>query len=107
MKTEFIRAEFNRKVRLHFDAYVSEILSHDKECIIANAYDIAKMRSICDFLTESTNDELIEKVWETATNAGSTNVLNTMFEYEWNYDEPVWLSWDGLEDMCSDYVRGE
>lgn len=33
-----------------------------------------------------------------------TNILQTLFEYEWGYDYAMWSAWDDIETMIKDCI---
>lgn len=96
-----IREEFNAKVMEQFDKYKAEMLTQSPERIFNCAYKIAKMTALKDYLTETDIYEL-NKLYPYAD-----NILNMLYEYEWNYDEAQWSNWDNTYLMILDFIEEE
>ena len=63
--------------------------------------EIAKMTALKDYLTETDIYEL-NKLYPYAD-----NILNMLYEYEWNYDEAQWSNWDNTYLMILDFIEEE
>ena len=95
------REEFNAKVMEQFNKYKEEMVAQSPEKLFNHAYDIAKMAEIKDYLTEADVYE-IERLYPYAD-----NILDTLHEYEWGYDEAQWTNWDDIYSMILDFIKEE
>jgi hypothetical protein len=93
------REQFDEKVLQEFEQYRIKELKNKRDLIFQHAYEIAKMWAIRDYLTNS-EDEEIEKLYPVAE-----TVLENLYEYEWNYDSPMWGSFDSISQMVSEYIE--
>ena len=59
------------------------------------------MTALKDYLTETDIYEL-NKLYPYAD-----NILNMLYEYEWNYDEAQWSNWDNTYLMILDFIEEE
>lgn len=93
------RGNFNECMLNDFEEYKLKMLQKSNEEIFNNAYDIAKYEEIKGCLTEIGSiviDELVKM--------NVTNILQTLFEYEWGYDYAMWSAWDDIETMIKDCI---
>lgn len=95
------RKEFNAKVMEQFNKYKAEMVAQSPERIFNCAYEIAKMTALKDYLTETDIYELNELY------PYADNILNMLYEYEWNYDEAQWSNWDNTYLMILDFIEEE
>lgn len=94
------REEFNAKVHEQYDEYEKNLLAKTPTELINIAWDIAKMQAIRTYLTECDFDGFLEDLCEDVN-----NILGTLYDYEFNYDIPMWTDWDNLYDMIWDYIN--
>lgn len=95
------REEFNTKVIEQFNKYKEEMVAQSPEQLFNHAYDIAKMAALKDYLTES-DDWDIDQLCPYAD-----DILNELYEYEWDYDEAQWTNWENISSMIFDYLKEE
>ncbi len=96
------REEFNAKVMEQFNKYKAEMLTQSPERLFNCAYEIAKMTALKDYFTEIDDFSELNKLYLYAD-----NILNMLYEYEWNYDEAQWNSWDDIYFMILDFIKEE
>ena len=92
------REEFNAKVMEQFNKYKEEMVAQSPERIFNCSYEITKMVALNDYLTGA-GDWYIECLYPYAD-----DILDELYDYEWNYDEAQWTNWDGINSMVSDFI---
>lgn len=93
------REEFNDVVMKCYDEFEEKELLKSKQQIFNNAYEISKMIAIKDYLTETDDEEAIKPLYVFAN-----TILTELYEYEWNYDEPMWNTWDNISYLITDFI---
>lgn len=93
------REEFNEAVLKRYLEFKEKELKKTKIDLFNDAYCIAKTESIASFLRDSENEE-IEKLFEIAD-----RVLVLLYNYEFDYDIPMWGNWDDLGILIHDFIE--
>lgn len=91
--------EFLKRIQEQYEEYEKEIINTKSPTeIIDMAFKIAKMQEIYSFIQSELYIE-IDKLFPYVD-----NLLKELYDFEFNYDEPQWYSWEKLDNMCSDYI---
>ena len=99
---EFIKIveEENRK-------HNEELLSLSPATLIDRAWEIAEWQAIYDYMEGKVipylEDE--EEEFENFLTIEINNPITEIYEYELNYDEPQWTTWDNLDDVVLEMFR--
>lgn len=94
--------EIKQSIHDAFNHYKLDMCRNESRYVFEEANNIAKMIAIYDFLMNAPNDythigELAEKVDE-------TEILYNLFEYEFEYDEPMWNNWEDLKELVKSFL---
>lgn len=87
--------------------YNEDLLNKSPETLIDRAYEIAKWQAIYGYIKEGVLPCLkdgeggFEKFLMIETNKPIVEI----YEYEFNYDEPQWTTWDRLDDVVFNMFR--
>ena len=95
------REEFNEAVLKSYLEFKEKELKKTKADLFNDAYSIAKTESIASFLRDGEYEE-IEKLFEVAD-----NILDLLYDFEFNYDTPMWGNWDDLGILIQDFIEEE
>lgn len=81
-----------------------ELLKLDSARLIACAWEIAKWQAIYDYMEGKVIPYLEdgEEMFENFLTLEIDNPIATVYEYELNYDEAQWTTWDDLDDVVRD-----
>lgn len=83
-----------------YHRYVQKVLSFKPEEIFDNAYDIAKVNALFEYLTNETGNN-IEKLFPYAY-----DILEMLYEYEAaHYDEPYWTTTELINILVNDLLE--
>lgn len=84
-----------------------ELLSLSPATLIDRAWEIAKWQSIYDYIAGKVipylEDE--ESGFEEFLTLEIDCPIRTMYEFEFEYDEPQWANWDNLDDVVREMFR--
>ena len=75
--------------------------------VIPHAYEIAKWQAIYDYIEGKVIPYLEsgENEFEEFLMLEISNPITAIYEYEANYSEPQWTSWDNLDDVVCGMFR--
>lgn len=93
--------EFTKIVREENQKHNEELLKLDPARLIARAWGIAKWQAIYDYMEGKVIPYLEdgEEIFEDFLTLEIDNPIATIHEYELNYDEAQWTTWDNLDDL--------
>lgn len=99
--------EFNKIVEEENKKYNEELLNLSPARLISRAWEIAKWQAIYDYIMERViqYSEYGEDVFEDFLTLEIGKPISTIYEYELNYDEPMWTTWDGLDIVIRDMLE--
>ena len=99
--------EFAKIVKEENREYSEKLLSMSPVALIERALEIAKWQAIYDYMEgkvipylEDGDDEFEEFLM-----LEISNPIAAIYEYELNYSEPQWTSWDNLDDVVCGMFR--
>ena len=99
--------EFIAIVKEENDKHNEELLNMSSATLINRAWEIAKWQAIYDYMEGKVipylenGEEMFEKFLTLEIN----NPIATIYDFELDYDEPMWTTWDNLDDMVCEMFR--
>ena len=99
--------EFAKIVKEENREYNERLLNMSPATLINRAWEIAKWQAIYDYMEGKVIPylETEEKVFEEFLMLEISNPITEIYEYELNYSEPQWTSWDNLDDVVCGMFR--
>ena len=99
--------EFAKIVKEENREYNERLLNMSPEMLIDRAWDIAKWQAIYDYMEGKVIPYLEEgeEEFEEFLMLEISNPITTIYEYELEYDEPQWTTWDNLDDVVREMFR--
>lgn len=96
--------EFTKIVREENQKYNEKLLNMSPAMLIDRAWEIAKWQAIYEYMEGKVIPYLEEgeSGFEKFLTLEVDNPITAVYEYEFEYDEPQWTTWDNLDDV----VRG-
>lgn len=93
--------EFAKIVREENQKHLEELLKMDNKNLIVHAYGIAEWQAIYDYMEGKVIPYLEdgEEMFEDFLTLEIDNPIATIYEYELNYDEAQWTTWDNLDGL--------
>ena len=99
--------EFTKIVEEENREYNERLLNMSPATLINRAWEIAKWQAIYDYMEGKVipylEDE--EEMFEEFLTLEIDCPIRTMYEFEFEYDEPQWANWDNLDDMVCEMFR--
>lgn len=99
--------EFIAIVKEENKKHNEELLSLSPATLIDRAWEIAKWQSIYDYIEGKVipylEDE--EDMFEGFLTLEINHPIASIYEYEFNYDEPQWTNWDNLDGVVFEMFR--
>ena len=99
--------EFTKIVEEENKKHNEELLNMSPATLINYAWEIAKWQAIYDYMEGKVvpyledGEEMFEKFLTLEIN----NPIATIYDFELDYDEPMWTTWDNLDDMVCKMFR--
>ena len=99
--------EFTKIVREENQKHNEELLKLDPATLIDRAWEIAKWQAIYDYMEGKVIPYLEdgEEMFEEFLTLEIDCPIMTMYEFEFEYDEPQWTTWDNLDDVVLEMFR--
>ena len=99
--------EFAKIVREENQKHNKELLKLDPATLIDRAWEIAEWQAIYDYMEEKVIPYLEdgEEMFEEFLTLEINDPIASIYEYELNYDEPQWTTWDNLDDVVLEMFR--
>ena len=87
--------------------YNEDLLNMSPATLIDRAWEIAKWQAIYDYMEGKVIPYLEdgENEFEEFLTLEIDCPIRTMYEFEFEYDEPQWANWDNLDDMVCEMFR--
>ena len=99
--------EFAKIVKEENDKYNEKLLTWSPAMLIDHAWAIAKWQAIYDYIEERVipylEDE--EDGFEGFLALEIDKPISAVYDFEFNYDEPQWATWDNLDDVVREMFR--
>lgn len=99
--------EFTKIVREENRKHSERLLNMSPVALIERALEIAKWQAIYDYMEGKVIPYLEdgEKEFEEFLMLEISNPITAIYEYELDYSEPQWTSWDNLDDVVCGMFR--
>jgi len=91
---------FVKKVEKEYSEFHAKELKKNPLYIFNDYYDIYAMSEIRSYLV---NTDIVSELYEKLYNVN--DLLTTLREFEMDYDEPMFTTWDNIEKMIDDFVE--
>lgn len=93
--------EFTKIVKEENDKYNEELLNMSPATLINRAWEIAKWQAIYDYMEEKVIPYLEneEEEFEDFLTLEIDDPISTIYDFELDYEEPMWTTWDNLDDV--------
>ena len=87
--------------------YNEKLLNMSPAMLIDRAWEIAKWQAIYEYMEGKVIPylETEEEVFEEFLTLEVDNPITAVYEYEFEYDEPQWTTWDNLDDVVREMFR--
>ena len=87
--------------------YNEDLLNKSQKMLIDRAWEIAKWQAIYDYMEGKVIPYLEdgENEFEEFLTLEVDNPITAVDEYELEYDEPQWTTWDNLDDVVREMFR--
>lgn len=99
--------EFTKIVEEENKKHNEELLKLSPATLVDRAWEIAKWQSIYDYIEGKVIPYLEdgEEMFEEFLMLEISNPITAIYEYELDYSEPQWTSWDNLDDVVCGMFR--
>ena len=99
--------EFTEIVREENQKHNEKLLNTSPAMLIARAWEIAKWQAIYDYIEGKVIPYLEDgaEMFEKFLTLEINNPIATIYDFELDYDEPMWTTWDNLDDMVCEMFR--
>ena len=99
--------EFAKIVKEENREYNERLLNMSPATLIDRAWEIAKWQAIYDYIEGKVIPYLEEgeSGFEEFLTLEVDNPITAVYEYELEYDEPQWTTWDNLDDVVREMFR--
>lgn len=93
--------EFTKIVKEENDKHNEELLNMSPAALINRAWEIAKWQAIYDYVMERVVPYLEneEEEFEDFLTLEIDDPISTIYDFELDYEEPMWMTWDNLNDV--------
>ena len=99
--------EFAKIVKEENREYNERLLNMSPEMLIDRAWGIAKWQAIYDYIEGKVipylenGEEMFEKFLTLEIN----DPIAEIYDFEFDYDEPMWATWDNLDDVVCEMLK--
>ena len=99
--------EFTKIVREENREHNKSLLNMSPEALISYAWEIAKWQAIYDYMEEKVIPYLEEgeSGFEEFLTLEVDNPIAAIYDFEFDYDESMWTTWDNLDDVVFEMFR--
>ena len=99
--------EFAKIVKEENKKHNEELLNLSPATLIDHAWEIAEWQAIYDYMEGKVIPylETEEDGFEGFLTLEVDNPITAVYEYELEYDEPQWTTWDNLDDVVREMFR--
>ena len=99
--------EFTKIVKEENDKHNEELLNMSSATLINRAWEIAKWQAIYDYIEGKVIPYLEdgEEMFEEFLTLEINNPIATIYDFELDYDEPMWTTWDSLDNVVCEMFR--
>ena len=99
--------EFTKIVEEENDKHNEELLNMSAATLINRAWGIAKWKAIYNYIEERVvpSLEYEEEMFEDLLTLEIDEPISEIYDFEFNYDEPQWTTWDNLDYVIRDMIE--
>ena len=99
--------EFTKIVKEENREYSEKLLSMSPEMLIDRAWEIAKWQAIYEYMEGKVIPYLEdgENEFEEFLTLEIDKPISAVYDFEFNYDEPQWTTWDNLDSVVQDMFK--
>ena len=99
--------EFTKIVREENQKHNESLLNMSPEALISYAWEIAKWQEIYEYMEEKVIPylETEEEGFEEFLTLEIDEPISAIYDFEFDYDEPMWTTWDNLDDVVHEMFR--
>ena len=99
--------EFIAIVREENQKHNKSLLNMRPETLIDRAWEIAKWQAIYDYIEGKVIPYLEdgEEMFEEFLTLEINNPIATIYDFEFDYDESMWATWDNLDDVVCEMFK--
>ena len=99
--------EFTEIVREENQKHNEKLLNMSPAKLINLAWEIAKWQAIYDYMEEKVIPylETEEEGFEEFLTLEIDQPISAIYDFEFDYDEPMWTTWDNLDDVAREMFR--
>ena len=99
--------EFTKIVKEENQKHNEELLNLSPATLIARAWEIARWQAIYDYIEGKVIPYLEdgEEMFEEFLTLEINNPIATIYDFELDYDEPMWTTWDSLDNVVCEMFR--
>ena len=99
--------EFAKIVKEENDKHNEKLLNMSPAMLIDRAWEIARWQAIYEYMEGKVIPYLEEgeSGFEEFLTLEVDNPITAVYEYEIEYDEPQWTTWDNLDDVVREMFR--
>ena len=99
--------EFTKIVREENQKHNEKLLNMSPAKLINLAWEIAKWQAIYDYMEEKVIPylETEEDEFEEFLTLEVDNPITAIYDFEFDYDEAMWTTWDNLDDVVHEMFR--
>ena len=93
--------EFTKIVKEENEKRNEMLLNMSPAMLIDRAWDIAKWQAIYEYIMEMIIPHLEDgdKEFADFLTLEIDDPISTIYDFEFDYDEPMWMTWDNLNDV--------
>ena len=99
--------EFTKIVKEENEKHNEELLNLSPATLINRAWEIAKWQAIYDYMEGKVIPylETEEDEFEEFLMLEIDQPISAIYDFEFNYDEPQWTTWDNLDSVVQDMFK--
>ncbi len=97
--------EFTKIVEEENRKYEEKLLNTSPAMLISRAWEVAKWQTIYDYIEEKVIPCFEYGELKDFLTLEIDSPITEIYEYELNYDEPMWTTWDGLDSVVRDMIK--
>ena len=99
--------EFTKIVKEENEKHNERLLNMSPAMLIDRAWEIAKWQAIYDYMEGKVIPylETEEEVFEEFLTLEIDQPISAIYDFEFNYDEPQWTTWDNLDSVVQDMFK--
>ena len=97
--------EFIAIVEKENEMHNDKLLSLSPATLIGRAWEIAKWQAIYDYIMEVVVPCIDEEELTNFLTLEIDEPISTIYNFELEYDEPMWTTWDNLNDVVREMFR--